>query len=76
MTINYQAFDIGLEANTNLENMVTLTVYNWQSMNTTDYLAFLTASHMWNNIRYSDDNREFATSYCHVMGNNSDSNHV
>lgn len=47
---------MGLETDITIESLATLTIYNWQSADTTNSLEFLTAAFMWNNIRHTKDN--------------------
>ncbi len=44
--VNEQCYDLRLDTDTSIENLVTLTVYNWQSTDTTDSLAFSVALHI------------------------------
>lgn len=53
---NKKYFEMGLEINAIIENLATLTIYNWRLANTIDCLIFLTVSYIWNNIWYVDDN--------------------
>ncbi len=41
-----QFFEMRLETNATIENLATLTIYNWRSADTMDSLVFPAASHM------------------------------
>ncbi len=71
-----QFFEMGLETNATIENLATLTIYNWRSADATDSLAFPAASHMWNSIRHADDNGESSALHCHLLQSNSDSGNI
>ena len=44
--IDEQFFERGLETDVTIKSLATLTLYNWQSANITDSLAFPTNSYM------------------------------
>ncbi len=69
-------FEMKLETNATIESLATLTVYNWQSANVTDSLAFLATSHMWNSIRHVDDNGKSSVLHCHLIQSNSNAGHI
>ncbi len=71
-----QFFEMGLETNATIENLATLTIYNWRSADATASLAFPTASHMWNSIRHADDNGESSAFHRHLLQSNSDSSNI
>ncbi|MCJ1345108.1 hypothetical protein MMC31_003313 [Peltigera leucophlebia] len=74
--VDKQCFEMGLETHATVENLVTLTIYNWRSADATDSLAFPKASHMWNSIRHADDNGGSSALHRHFIQSNSDSGHI
>ncbi len=71
-----QFFEIGLETNATIENLATLTIYNWRSADATDSLTFPATSHMWNSIRYTNDNGKSSALHRHLLQSNSDSGNI
>ncbi len=71
-----QFFEMGLETNAIIENLVTLTSYNWRSADAMDSLAFPAASHMWTSLRHADDNDESSALHYHLLQSNSDSGNI
>ncbi len=69
-------FKIKLETDATIKYLATLTVYNWQSADATDSLTFPAASHMWNSIRYANDNGKSSAFYCHLIQSNSDAGYI
>lgn len=65
--INKQCYDMGLDTDTSIENLVTLIVYNWQSTDAIDSLEFFTTSYMWNSLRHADNSRESSAIYCQLI---------
>ncbi|MCJ1349552.1 hypothetical protein MMC31_007793 [Peltigera leucophlebia] len=74
--VNEQFFEMELETHATVESLVTLTIYDWQSVDATDSLAFPAASHMWNSIRHADDNGGSSALHRHLIQRNSDSGHI
>lgn len=64
---NNRFFKIELETDTIIKNLVTLTVYNWRLADVMDSFAFLINLHMWNNIRYANDNNKFSALHHHFI---------
>lgn len=44
--VDKQIFEMGLETDATIESLATLTIYNWQSADTMDNLAFLATLHI------------------------------
>lgn len=65
--INKQCYNMKLDTDTSIENLVTLTVYNWQSTDKMDSLVFFAVSHMWNSLRHINNNRESSAIYCYLI---------
>ncbi len=65
--INEQCYDMELDTDASIENLVTLTVYNWRSTDATDSLAFPATSHMWNSLRHADENGKSSAIHCHLI---------
>ncbi len=74
--INEQCYDMGLDTDASIANLVTSTVYNWQSTDAMDSLAFPAASHMWNSLRHADDNGESSAIYRHLIQSHSKSGQI
>ena len=67
---------MGLEINTTIKSLVTLTIYNSQLANAIDSLAFSKASHIWNSIRHANDNSKSFTLHRHLIQSNSDLGYI
>ena len=55
-----------LKDSTIVKSLGTFTVYNWQSSDLHQYLAYLATSHMWNNFWRVDDNNESMALYLYL----------
>ncbi len=64
---NKQFFKMRLETDATIKNLAILTIYNWQSTDIMDCLAFPVTSHIWNYIRHTDNNDESSTFHCHII---------
>ncbi len=73
---NEQFFEMELEIDATLKNLATLTIYNWQSADATDSLAFSAASNMWNSIRHANDNGKSSALHHHLLQSKSDSSYI
>lgn len=62
--VDKQFFEMRLEIDTIIKNLATLTIYNWQSIDITDSLAFSAVSYILNIIKYIDDNSKSFPLYC------------
>ena len=60
-------FKMELKIDATIKSLATLTVYNWQSADITDSLAFPVASHMWNNIRHVNSNGKSFAFHCYLI---------
>lgn len=65
--INKQCYDMGLDTDTFIENLVTLIIYNWQLTDAIDSLELFTTSHMWNSLRHTDNSEESSTIYYQLI---------
>ena len=60
-------FKMELKTDAIIKSLATLTIYNWQSADVTDSLAFPVASYIWNSIRYADDNGKSSIFHRHFI---------
>lgn len=74
--VDKQFIEMGLETDAPIKNLVTLTLYNYQLADTTDSLAFPAVLHIWNSIRYADDNGKSSTLHRYFIQDNLDSSHI
>ena len=61
------------EDNTIAKSLVTLTMYNWQSLDLNERLAYPTTSYIWNSLKCIDNNEEFVTVHNHLIITNTGS---
>ncbi len=65
--VNKQYYNMELDTDAFIKNLVTLTVYNWQSTDATNSLAFPAASHIWNSLRHTDYSGESSAIHRHLI---------
>ena len=61
------------EDNTIVKSLVTLTMYNSQSLDSNKCLAYPTTSYIWNSLKCIDDNKEFVTVHYYLIITNTGS---
>lgn len=74
--IDKQFIKIRLETDAIIKSLATFTIYNWQSADVMNSLAFPKALYMQNNIRYVNNNGKFFALHCHLIQSNSDLDHI
>lgn len=74
--IDKQFIKIRLETDVIIKSLAIFTIYNWQSADVMNSLAFPTALYMQNNIRYVNNNGKFFALHYHLIQSNSDLDHI